>query len=107
MKDNVELSRLAMISKRAQGILVGCVNRMGSMMTFFIDRNKINNYGYVQICDRGRFPYFFRKLESIDMLLPSPQFKLIFLTFSHTGEVLYRVVEAFEQATASMVTENG
>ncbi|HIQ29316.1 MAG TPA: aminotransferase class III-fold pyridoxal phosphate-dependent enzyme, partial [Candidatus Caldiarchaeum subterraneum] len=82
---------------REYGINVAA-NRVGSMMTFFFTKDEsVQDYSDVQRCDRSLFAKFFRSMMSRGVLLPPSQFESIFLTLTHSRDVIHEVVEAVKE----------
>jgi glutamate-1-semialdehyde 2,1-aminomutase len=104
--------RAAMLEEKVTAILkehgVGVVaNRRGSMMTFFFTKNDyVENYEDTLKCDRNLFAEFFSHMLSKSVLLPPSQFESIFLTLSHTDNVIGKIVSAASEAASKIVGES-
>jgi len=104
--------KAAILEEKVIGVLkehgIGVVaNRAGSMMTFFFTKNDyVENYEDAIKCDRKLFAEFFRHMLSKGVLLPPSQFESIFLTLSHTDDVIGKIVSAASEAACKIVSES-
>ncbi len=77
----------------ASGV-VGCVNRVGSLLTLFLGVGEVGNAVQAQRADRERFARFFRAMLKRGIFLPPSQFEALFISLAHRREDLQRTVEA-------------
>jgi glutamate-1-semialdehyde 2,1-aminomutase len=63
-----------------------CVNRVGSMVTFFFNPGPVNNYEDAKRSDTALFGKFFHHLLNRGVYFPPSQFEAAFLSAMHTPE---------------------
>lgn len=79
-------------------------NRAGSMMTFFFTRkDAVENHEDTQACDKKMYARFFKELINRGVLLPPSQFESMFLTLSHTEDIVEGIVEAVGEIVEKLV----
>jgi glutamate-1-semialdehyde 2,1-aminomutase len=80
--------------------VVGCVQRVGAMLSFFPGPEKVASWDDAAKVDRGRFAAFFSAAYRGGVLLPPSPFEAWFLNDAHNatvgraGDVLTAAVEA-------------
>jgi glutamate-1-semialdehyde 2,1-aminomutase len=79
-----------------------CVNRVGSMLTFFFQEGPVRNYEDSKKSDIPRFGRFFHALLSKGIYFPPSQYEALFISAVHTPDELtataHAVAEAFDAA---------
>jgi glutamate-1-semialdehyde 2,1-aminomutase len=79
-----------------------CVNRVGSMLTFFLQEGPVRDYEDAKKSDIARFGRFFHALLSKGIYFPPSQYEALFISAVHTPEELtataHAVAEAFHAA---------
>ncbi|HMF77787.1 MAG TPA: glutamate-1-semialdehyde 2,1-aminomutase [Bryobacteraceae bacterium] len=63
-----------------------CVNRVGSMLTFFFNAGPVNNYEDAKRSDTALFGKFFHHLLNRGVYFPPSQFEAAFLSTAHTHD---------------------
>ncbi len=71
-----------------------CVNRAGSMHTFFFQRGPIENYEQARRSDTAAFGRFFHHLLDRGVYFPPSQFEAGFVSAAHTSEDIAYTTEA-------------
>ena len=64
--------------------VVGCVNRVGSMMTLFLGIDRARNFAEASRADTTCFARFFRGMLAAGFYLPPAQFEAMFWSLAHT-----------------------
>lgn len=80
--------------------IVGCVQRVGAMLTVFFGPDRVGNWSDADSCDRQQFAHFFHAAYDRGVLLPPSQFEAWFLTDSHSAvieEAIDALLEAVEE----------
>lgn len=77
---------------------VGCVQRVGSMLTLFFQAGPVNNYQDAARSDKQRFARWHRGLLRRGVHWPASSFEAAFLSTAHTEQDIERTVEAAQQA---------
>jgi glutamate-1-semialdehyde 2,1-aminomutase len=75
-----------------------CVNRVGSMLTFFFNPGPVNNYEDAKKSDMARFAQFFHYLLENGIYFPPSQYEALFISAVHTPAEIAetaRVIAAF------------
>lgn len=75
-----------------------CVNRVGSMLTFFFEAGPVRNYEDAKKSDTARFGRFFHALLEKGIYFPPSQFEALFISTAHTPQDLNATVEAIADA---------
>jgi glutamate-1-semialdehyde 2,1-aminomutase len=66
-----------------------CVNRVGSMVTFFFQEGRVRNYEDAKKSDTARFGRFFHALLDRGIYFPPSQYEALFISAVHTpGELM-------------------
>lgn len=74
------------------------VNRVGSMLTFFLNPEPVTDYASAARSDAGRFASIHHGLLREGVFWPPSQFESSFLSLVHTNDMVDRVVAAFGAA---------
>jgi glutamate-1-semialdehyde 2,1-aminomutase len=75
-----------------------CVNRVGSMVTFFFQQGPVRNYEDAKKSDTERFGRFFHALLEKGIYFPPSQFEALFLSAAHTPDELTATAAAIAEA---------
>jgi glutamate-1-semialdehyde 2,1-aminomutase len=75
-----------------------CVNRVGSMLTFFLQPGPVRNYEDAQKSDIPRFGRFFHALLSKGIYFPPSQYEALFISAVHSAEELTATARAVAEA---------
>lgn len=75
-----------------------CVNRVGSMVTFFFQNGPVKNYNDAKKSDTARFGRFFHALLEKGIYFPPSQFEALFISAVHTPEELTATAAAIAEA---------
>ena len=63
-----------------------CVNRVGSMYTFFFSEGPVRNYEEAKASNTGAFSKFFHHLLNKGVYIPPSQFEASFVSIAHTPQ---------------------
>lgn len=74
--------------------VVGCVNRVGSMMTLYLGINSARNFGEISRADTAAFARFFRGMLEAGFYLPPSQFEAMFWSLAHDEAEVRAFVDA-------------
>lgn len=74
------------------------INRVGSLLTIFFANNEMKNYDDVKKCDTALYAKYFNKMLEQKILIAPSQFEAMFISCSHTDEVLEKTLKAFRKA---------
>ena len=77
-----------------------CVNRVGSMFTWFFTAGPVTDWTTASKSDTKAFSRFFRGMLDNGVYLPPSQFEAAFLSAAHTEEDVQRTIAAAKQAFA-------
>jgi len=89
-------------ARLAQGLgALGCLNRVGSLMTVFCQPGPVRNYEDAKRSDTGRYARLFHHLLDAGVYLAPSQFEALFVSAAHTDGDVDRTVEAFRRAASS------
>jgi glutamate-1-semialdehyde 2,1-aminomutase len=77
--------------------VVGCVNRVGSMMTLFFGISSARNFRDVSRADTQMFAGFFRGMLEAGFYLPPSQFEAMFWSLAHDEGQARAFVDAARQ----------
>ena len=80
---------------------VGCVQRIGSILTLFFGVDRVRDYDDALRADTGRFERFFRAMLAEGFWLPPSQFEAWFLSAAHTEQEVDATAEAAARAMAT------
>jgi glutamate-1-semialdehyde 2,1-aminomutase len=75
-----------------------CVNRVGSMVTFFFQEGPVRNYEEAKKSDTARFGRFFHALLDKGIYFPPSQFEALFISAVHSPEELTFTAQAIRDA---------
>jgi len=87
--------RLEELSSRlASGLAgLGCLNRIGSIMTLFCQPGPVRNYDEAQRSDTGRYAAFFHHMLERGIYLAPSQFEALFVSAAHNQADIDRTIE--------------
>ncbi|MBV8573212.1 MAG: aminotransferase class III-fold pyridoxal phosphate-dependent enzyme, partial [Acidobacteriaceae bacterium] len=74
-----------------------CVNRVGSMITFFFQEGPVSNYQEAKRSDTAQFGRFFHHLLQRGIYFPPSQFEAAFVSASHTAQDVSYTVRAIRE----------
>jgi glutamate-1-semialdehyde 2,1-aminomutase len=77
---------------------VGCVQRVGSMVTLFFQTGPVNNYADAVRSDKERFAKWHNGLLERGVHWPPSSFEAAFISLAHTDQDIARTVDAAKQA---------
>ena len=77
---------------------LGCVNRVGSLLTMFLGIDRVENAADARRADTNRFAAFFRGLIARGVYIAPSQFEAMFISLSHTPEDIDRTIDAIGAA---------
>jgi glutamate-1-semialdehyde 2,1-aminomutase len=75
-----------------------CVNRVGSMLTFFFQEGPVRNYADAKKSDTQRFGRFFHALLEKGIYFPPSQYEALFISAVHTADELNFTSKAIAEA---------
>lgn len=81
---------------------VGCVQRVGSMITLFFHAGPLRNYEEVKLADHQKFAQFFRGMLERGVHLPPSGYEASFISTCHTSEEIGRTVKAARETLATI-----
>jgi glutamate-1-semialdehyde 2,1-aminomutase len=93
--DTLERSGAMLAANAPAGL---CVNRVGSMLTFFFQDGPVRNYEDAKKSDTARFGRFFHALLERGIYFPPSQYEALFISAVHTPEELTATVAAIREA---------
>jgi glutamate-1-semialdehyde 2,1-aminomutase len=73
-----------------------CVNRVGSMITFFFQPGPVRNYEEAKCCSTPLFSSFFHHLLERGVYFPPSQFEAAFVSAAHTSEDIAYTARALD-----------
>ncbi len=88
---------------RAAG-LPHCINRVGSMWTFFFTAGPVTDYDSAKTSDTARFGHFFWAMMDRGVYLPCSQFEAAFVSTQHTDKHVQQTVAAAREALAEIAS---
>ncbi|HUZ77349.1 MAG TPA: glutamate-1-semialdehyde 2,1-aminomutase [Chloroflexota bacterium] len=96
-------SRLDELARRlAEGLApLGCLNRVGSLMTLFQQTGPVRDYEEAKQSDQPRYAAFFHHLLDHGISLAPSQFEALFVSAAHTEADIDRAIAAAQLAAAS------
>jgi len=74
------------------------INRVGSEMTLFFSRARVNDYASSSQADTGAFGKFFTAMLQRGIYLPPSQFEAFFLSTAHTSADIEKTISAASEA---------
>ena len=69
------------------------VNRCGSLMTVFVNSEKVVSYDESRACDTEKYAEYYRHLLRNGIYAAPSQFEAMFVSYAHTAEDIERTVE--------------
>lgn len=78
------------------------VNRIGSLMSFFFNDGPVNNFQDVTNSDISKFNQLFNALLQNGISIAPSGYEALFVSLSHSDEVLQRAEAGFQQAFMSL-----
>jgi glutamate-1-semialdehyde 2,1-aminomutase len=88
-----ELDRLGARLEQGLGSL-GCVQRVGAMLTLFMHRGRVTNYDEAKVSDVEAYGALFRHLIDRRIYVAPSQFEAMFVSLAHGDEEVDRTIEA-------------
>jgi glutamate-1-semialdehyde 2,1-aminomutase len=82
--------------------LSGCVNRVGSMMTFFPGVRRVRNADEAGGCDAAFFARYFHGMLARGVYLPPSAFEALFLSLAHSDDEIDLTIHAASETLASI-----
>ncbi|HEU0168455.1 MAG TPA: glutamate-1-semialdehyde 2,1-aminomutase [Chloroflexota bacterium] len=73
---------------------LGCLNRVGSLMTLFCQAGPVRNYEDAKRSDTARYAAFFHHMLDQGVYLAPSQFEALFVSGAHTAADVDRTIEA-------------
>ena len=113
LRDNPPYEQLEALSKRLAGGLCGAadkaglpyqLNRVGSMLTLFFTSEPVTAWESAAKCDTARFASFFWGMMDRGVYLPCSQFEALFVSATHTGELVDQTINAAEEVLAELAS---
>ena len=80
---------------------IGCVQRVGSILTLFFGVERVRDYEDALKADTARFERFFQAMLAEGFWLPPSQFEAWFLSAAHTTEEIDATIAAVGRAVAA------
>ncbi len=93
--DTLERNGALLAANAPEGV---CVNRVGSMLTFFLQSGPVRNYDDAKKSDTARFGRVFHALLEKGIYFPPSQYEALFVSAAHTPEELTYTAKAFAEA---------
>jgi glutamate-1-semialdehyde 2,1-aminomutase len=93
--DTLERNGALLAANAPAGVFV---NRVGSMLTFFLQEGPVRNYEDAKKSDIARFGRFFHALLSKGIYFPPSQYEALFISAVHTPEELTATARAVAEA---------
>ncbi|MDO4568957.1 MAG: glutamate-1-semialdehyde 2,1-aminomutase [Planctomycetia bacterium] len=101
--DRLALQLAGGISQAAQKYGVPlCVNRFGSMMTFFFQGGPVSNWTTAAQSDTVRYANFFWGMAERGVYFPCSQFEALFISSAHSEDDIRRTIHAAEETFATL-----
>lgn len=79
-----------------------CVNRVGSMMTFFFQEGPVYDWETASRSDTKTYAHFFRELLQRGVYFPCSQFEAMFVSTAHCEEDIRKTIHAAETVFAKI-----
>jgi glutamate-1-semialdehyde 2,1-aminomutase len=95
--EQLERSTAALTAAPPPGV---CVNRVGSMATFFFQSGPVRNYDEAKRSDTVLFGRFFHHLLELGVYLPPSQFEALFVSAAHSPDDISKTVSAVRSFSA-------
>ncbi|MEO8268124.1 MAG: aminotransferase class III-fold pyridoxal phosphate-dependent enzyme, partial [Aureliella sp.] len=77
------------------------VQRVGSMLTLFFCDQPVTGWKQANTCDRARFGRYFWRLIERGIYMPCSQFEALFISATHTPQIIDQTIDAAEQVLAT------
>jgi glutamate-1-semialdehyde 2,1-aminomutase len=77
------------------------VTRVGSMMTFFFNRDPVTDWDSASRCDTARFATYFWQLLNRGVYMPCSQFEALFVSAAHSDADIEATIAAATEALAA------
>ena len=81
---------------------VGCVQRVGSLLTLFFGVEEVRNFREAQTNDSEKFGRFFRAMSAAGVNLPPSAYEAWFLSLAHRDAEIERILEAARKSLAEV-----
>tara|TARA_B110000444_G_C18851406_1_gene605954 strand:- start:7797 stop:9080 length:1284 start_codon:yes stop_codon:yes gene_type:complete len=81
-----------------------CINRVGSMLSFHLNIDKVSNFDQACLADAKLFKKIFHGMLARGIYLAPSAFESLFLSRTHTKELLDRTLKALEQTLAELTS---
>lgn len=113
LKEDLPYERLEALGQRlADGLsrvageagVEHCINRVGSMLTFFFHPGPVTDWDSASRCDTGKFAKYFWGLIERGIYMPCSQFEALFISATHSDEDIDATIIA---AAAVLATIEG
>lgn len=78
------------------------ITRVGSMMTFFFNAERVRDWPSADRCDRKRFGEYFWGLIDRGVYMPCSQFEALFISAAHTQADIDQTIEAAREVFAEL-----
>lgn len=75
-----------------------CINRFGSMLTFFFHPGPVTDWDSASQCDTEKFAKYFWSLIEQGVYMPCSQFEALFISATHTSDDIDQTIAAAEKA---------
>ncbi|MDO4582659.1 MAG: glutamate-1-semialdehyde 2,1-aminomutase [Planctomycetia bacterium] len=82
-----------------------CVNRVGSMMTFFFQEGPVYDWETASRSDTRAYAHFFREMLHRGIYFPCSQFEALFVSAAHREEHIRETIHAADTIFAEMKTK--
>jgi glutamate-1-semialdehyde 2,1-aminomutase len=92
--DTLEQSAARLTAQVPEGV---CVNRVGSMVTFFFQAGPVRNFEEAKRSDTGAFARFFHHLLERGIYFPPSQFEAAFISSTHSSQDIEMTVNAMSE----------
>ncbi len=92
--DTLEKSSAELAAAVPQG---ACVNRIGSMLTFFFQEGPVRNYEEAKRSDTAAFGRFFHHLLERGIYFPPSQFEAAFVSAAHSAQDVAYTIQAIRE----------
>lgn len=80
-----------------------CVNRVGSMLTFFFQTGPVTDWDSASRSDTSRFARFFQAMLRRGVYLPCSQYEAMFLSAAHTDADIRHTITAAQEALEELL----
>ncbi|HEX4036883.1 MAG TPA: glutamate-1-semialdehyde 2,1-aminomutase [Acidobacteriaceae bacterium] len=89
----------------AAGVFPLCLNKVGSMWTWFFTEGPVTDFASAAKSDTKRFAAFHQAMMQAGVWLPPSQFEAAFLSTAHTEEDIGQTLDAARQAFARVAAQ--